>query len=123
MTKTTALRGLVVELLGQLPGITYHRQAPDDAAYPYKVYTLERVDLADLSRDDYDLCVDIWDRGNDPKTVEEIADRLCDLLNAANVPRDDILPTFFRDNSYPVEDPDKKLIHQQLHFTVQLYTV
>lgn len=121
MTKTTALRGLVTRILRQLPGEVYHRIAPDTAVYPYMVYTLERVDLGDLSRDDYDLCVDIWDRGTDPKAVEEIADQLGDLLNAANDPQDEILPTFFRESSYPVEDPDKQLIHQQLHFQVQLY--
>lgn len=122
MSKTADLRQLIVEQLKTVPGGVYHRLAPDDAAYPYKVFTLQRVALGDLSRDDYTLCVDIWDKSLDPKTAEQIADNLSDLFNAANLPRQRILPTFFREDCYPVEDADKDIIHYQTHFSVQLYT-
>lgn len=95
MTKTKALRGVISEILLQAPGGVYHRAAGKTAVYPYKVYTLQRADLGDLARDDYDLCVDIWDRGPDPSRVEEIADTLSGLFNARNEPTDDVLPTFF----------------------------
>lgn len=122
MSKTTDLRGLVTRQLNTLPGMTYHLRAPDDAIYPYKVYSVTRIELGDLSRDDYDVCVDVWDRSENWKRIEGIADDIGDLFNAANQPQDTILPTFFRASSYPVEDPDKELQHYQLHFTVQLYT-
>lgn len=120
MGKTEALRKLVREKLQTVQGETYHRSAPPSAAYPYKVYTLKSVTFTD-ARDDFDLCVDIWDRGSDPKVAEEIADQIEQLFQDANMPQDTILPTFFRDNRYTLEDPDKQLQHIQLHFLVQLY--
>ena len=122
MSKTTDLRGLVAQQLNTLPGATFHLRAPDDAEYPYKTYSVTRIDLGDLSRDDYDVCVDVWDRAPDWKRVESLADDIGDLFHAANLPQDTILPTFFRASSYPVEDPDRTLQHYQLHFNVQLYT-
>lgn len=121
MGATTELRKLITAQLNALPGKTYHRQAEKNAAYPYKVYSLERINTGDLSRLDYSLCVDLWDRAQDWKTVESVSDELTALFNAANLPQDRILPTFFREDSYPVDDSDKEIQHQQLHFTVQLY--
>lgn len=121
MTHTTELRGLITEQLKRTPGKVYHRKAENDAEYPYKTYRLERLNLDDLSRDDYSLCVDIWDRAEDWKRIEEQADEISRLFNAVNLPQKTILPTFFRENSYPVDDPDEALQHWQLHFVVQLY--
>ena len=121
MGVTTELRKLIKAQLNALPGKTYYRQAEKDAVYPYKVFSLERITTSDLARLDYSLCVDLWDRSPDWKMVEGMSDDLTALFNAANLPQDSILPTFFRDSSYPVEDSDKEIQHQQLHFTVQLY--
>lgn len=123
MSKTLDLRELITAQLRTVSGGTYHQTAPHDAAYPYKVYTFERIGLTDLTRDDLDLCIDVWDRGADSKAADEIADRIEDLFNAANLPQTTILPTFFRDSRYPVEDEDKLLKHIRLHFTVQNYAI
>lgn len=119
MSKTADLRKLVKEQLDTAPGKTYHRQAPGDAAFPYKTYTLKSVSFTD-ERDDFDLCVDIWHRG-DWKVIEEAADQIEKLFNNTNLPQSTILPTFFRENRYNLEDPDKTLNHIQLRFLVQLY--
>ena len=119
MGKTAALRKLVTSQLKTVPGGTYHKTAPPDAEYPYKTFTLDSVSFTE-ARDDFDLCVDIWGRG-DWKVVEEIADQIEALLQSSNLPQDTILPTFFRDSRHNVEDPDKTLNHIQLHFLVQLY--
>lgn len=121
MSKTAALRKLIVSQLNTVSGGTYYLHAPDDAQYPYKTFELSRVALGDLARDDIDLCVDVWDRTSDPKRADEIADRIEELFNAANLPQEEILPTFFRDSRYPVADEDKTLQHVQLHFSVQNY--
>lgn len=125
MSKTHDLRTLITAQLGTLSGVAgiYHRMAPRDAAYPYIVFTLEQHALRDLSRDDIDLCVDVWDRSDNPTVAEGIADAAEALFNAANLPQTTILPTVFRDNRYPVEDDDKLLQHIQLHFTVQNYAI
>ena len=121
-SKTLDLRRLIAEKLGTVTGGTYYRTAPNNAPYPYKVFSLDRVNLADLARDDIDLTVDVWDRGLDPKRVEQIADEIEELFNAANLPQESILPTIFRDSRYPIMDDDKQLQRIQLHFLVQNYT-
>mgnify|MGYP003290289304 CR=1 FL=1 len=119
MSKTAELRKLIREKLQTIQGETYHREAANDAAYPYKTFTLKNVSFTD-ARDDFDLCVDIWHRG-DWKVVEEVADQIEKLFQNTNLPQKTILPTFFRESRYNLEDPDKTLQHIQLRFAVQLY--
>ena len=121
MSKTLSLRKLVRETLQTAPGETYHKIAPKDASYPYKTYELTSVTFPTSLRDDFELTVDIWDRAKDYKAAEEIADQVERTFNDANLPQDDILPTFFRENRYSLTDPDKTLQHIQLRFLVQLY--
>ena len=45
------------------------------------------------------------------------------LFNDANLPQPTILPTFFRESRYPVEEDEKDHQHIQLHFLVELYTL
>ena len=120
MSKTINLRKLITEKLQTVAGGVYHRRAPKDAAYPYKVFTLSDVTFTD-ARDDIVMEIDVWDRAEDPKNAEEIADQIEDLFNDANLPAPPIYPTFFRDNRYTLDDPDKNLQHIQLRFIVQLY--
>ena len=121
MSKTTALRKLIYEKLQTVPGESYHRAAPRDAAFPYKTFTLSSVAFPDSLRDDIELEVDLWDRSTDWKNIEEIADQIEALFNDANLPQPTIYPTFFRENRYSLDDPDKNLQHIQLRFLVQLY--
>lgn len=119
MSKTAKLRKLVNERLQTIQGATYHHEASKDAAFPYKTFSLKSVTFTD-ARDDIDLCVDIWHRG-DWKEIEEIADQIEELFQNTNLPQETIFPTFFRENRYNLEDPDKTLKHIQLRFIVQLY--
>ena len=121
MSKTTTLRKLITEKLQTVPGGTYHRLAPRDAAFPYKIFTLSSVGFSNSLRDDVELEVDIWDRAKDWKAAEELADQVEALFNDVNLPQAGIYPTFFRENRYSLDDPDKSLQHIQLRFTVQLY--
>ena len=120
MSKTKALRKLVMEQLQTVPGETYHRRASADATYPYKVFRLTSVNFTD-ARDDQELEVDVWDRSLDPKPAEDIADQIEALFADANLPAPPIYPTFFRDSRSTLDDPDKNLQHIQLRFLVQLY--
>lgn len=121
MSRTADLRKLIKSRLDMVQGGTYYVHAPDSAEFPYKTFELSTIAMGDLSRFDYAVTVDVWDNAPDPKEVEEIADELEEMLSAANLPQDHILPTFFRESRYIVEDPDKDIQHLQMNFSVQLY--
>jgi hypothetical protein len=121
MSKTAALRKLTRAQLQTVQGETWYKRSTATVKYPYKTFLLENINSPDSTRDDYDLVIDIWDRSPDPKTVEELADQVERMFNAATIPQPPIYPTFFRDGRNYVEDPDKELQHIQLHFIVQLY--
>lgn len=121
MSKTADLRKLIVEKLVAVIPRVYYRRAPNNAGMPYATFELQRANLGDLARDDLDLCVDLWDNARSPKAVDGLADKIEAVFHAANLPQDRILPTFYRESRYPVDDPDKDYQHLQLHFQVQLY--
>ncbi|MDD6678324.1 MAG: DUF3168 domain-containing protein [Firmicutes bacterium] len=122
MGKTADLRKLIVAQLNAVAGATYYRRAPSNTTYPYKTFFLSRVNLTSSSCYYYDLQIDIWDNATDPKRIEEIADELEDLLNASRLPQPAILPDFFMESRFQVDDPDKNIQHLQLTFLVELYT-
>ena len=64
--------------------------------------------------------IDLYDRGDDSR-LDEIADAIEKELDGLNCPSDGILPTFFLESRYPVEEKDKELYHTQMHLQVHLY--
>ena len=121
MAKTKTLRKLINEKLQTVPGGTYHKRAPKDAAYPYKIFTLTSVAFPNTDRDDLELEIDTWDRAPDPKALEDIADLIEALFNGQIYPAPPIYPAFYREARYDLDDPDKTLQHIQLRFLVQLH--
>lgn len=121
MAKTKTLRKLITTKLQTVPGGTYHKRAPKDAAYPYKTFKLTSVAFPNTDRDDLELEIDIWDRAPDPKASEDIADQIEALFNGQIYPEPPIYPAFYRENRYDLDDPDKTLQHIQLRFLVQLH--
>lgn len=122
MSKTNALRKIIQSNINSIV-TSYYRDADIDASYPYAVYNFENIDLGDISRDDLILVIDVWGKGKDTSEVEEIADKLEALFNAANMPSEEVLPTFYRIGRKPIDDEDKTLIRRELKFQVQNYAI
>lgn len=122
MSKTNDLEGLVQSLIS-----THIRcaqlSAPSEWEYPYAVWALADVDLGDLSRDDTILEVSIWFMVSPENQAQanNTADELEKRLNAANLPQETILPTFFRISRQTLEDEDKTLRRILLRFQIQNY--
>lgn len=121
MGKTADLKKLIKEQLDTLQGVTYYRRAPETATFPYKVFSLQKVDTRTDARDDIDLCVDIWDKGTSPARVELIGDQVERLLDNVNLPQETILPTIYRESRYTVDDADPNIQRVQLHFYINFY--
>lgn len=122
MSKTNSLRKIIQSNINPiLP--CFYRIADKDRNYAYAVYSFENIDLRDVSRDDLILVIDLWDRGKDASRLEEFADQLEELFNAANMPGEEVLPTFYKMGRKPIEDEDKTLIRLQLKFQIQNYDI
>lgn len=122
MSKTNSLRKIIQSKINPIIKSSY-RSADNKTNYPYAVYDFENIDLGDLSRDDLILIVDLWDKGKSTSRIEEKADQIEKMFNAANLPGEDVLPTFYRISRRPIDDEDKTLMHRQLKFQIQNYDI
>ena len=122
MSKTIALRKIIQKNIDPIVK-SYYRKADKENIYPHAVYDFENIDLGDISRDDLILIIDIWDKGNDTSNIEEIADQIEEMFNAANLPNEEVLPTFYRLGRKPIDDVDKTLMRRQLKFQIQNYYI
>ena len=119
--RTNDLKKLVQTQLKTVATNVYYEVADKNAVYPHLVFSFRRLDLNDLSRQDYILQVDVWDRSDKTQVVDDLADEVENLLQAQNLPQTDILPTFYLIDRKMVEDEDKMIRHRQIQFQVQNY--
>jgi hypothetical protein len=119
--RTNDLKKLVQTQLKTVTAKVYHEVADKDAVYQHLVFSFRRIDLNDLSRQDYVLQVDVWDRDDKTQRVDDLADEVENLLQAQNLPQQNILPTFYLIDRKTVEDEDKMIRHRQIQFQVQNY--
>lgn len=97
-----------------------HRLASEDAMFPHIVWEINGIRPMDHGRQDYELDVHIWTK-NDAYTAYEIADAVVLLFRFANLPQDDILPTFYESSALVVEDTDKSLVHMVVRLEGHTY--
>lgn len=119
--RTNDLKKLVQTKLKTLTTNVYHELADKDAVYPHIVFTFRRIDLQDLSRQDYILEVDVWDKEKDTTRIDNLADSVENLLQAKNLPQEHILPTFYLIDRRNILDEDKNIKHRQIQFQIQNY--
>lgn len=119
--KTSTLSALIQSLLLTVCTNVYRDTAPDTVKFPHIVWELASVDLGDLSRDDFFLDIDVWDRGTSAAGVDDLMDRIEKTFRTVNLPQARILPTFYVDSRKNLPDADKRLKHRQITITIQNY--
>ena len=117
--RTNDLRKLVQTKLKTLTTNVYYEVASNDAMYPHAVLSFDQIDLGDLSRQDYILNVDVWDKGNSMVTILNLCDSIENLLQAQNLPQENVLPTFYLVSRKTIPDADKSIRHQLIRFQIQ----
>lgn len=120
-SRTNDLKVLLTNKFKTLTQNVYFEQAADSALYPHIVFDFREIDLGDINRQDYVLEVDIWTKGTNTTTIDELADNVEDLLQAENLPQTRILPTFYKIDRRSIIDQDKTLKHRQVRFQIQNY--
>ena len=121
VTRTNDLKKLIEEKLKTLTTNVYYEQARDNALYPHIVFSFNEIGLGDLSRQDYTLDVDVWDKGTSTYNVEELSDKVEDLLHTQNLPQTNILPTFYKIDRKSIRDTNKDIKHRLIRFQIQNY--
>ena len=120
-TRTNDLKKLVQEKLKTLTTNVYFETAADNALYPHVVFSFREINLGDLSRQDYTLEVDVWSKGTNTTSIDELADKVEDLLHTQNLPQTNILPTFYKVDRKSILDSDKSIKHRLIRFQIQNY--
>ena len=121
VTRTNDLKKLIQEKLKTITTNVFYEQANDNALYPHIVFSFKEVNLGDLSRQDYMLYVDVWDKARSTYNVEELADKVEDLLHTQNLPQTNILPTFYKVDRKSILDSNKDIKHRLIRFQIQNY--
>ena len=119
--RTNDLKKLIETQLKTLTTNVYHEVAKTNAMYPHIVYSFERLELGDLSRQDYILVLDIWDKSTSTTRVDDLADSVENLLQGANLPQKNVLPTFYLIDRKNILDQDKQIRHRVVRFQIQNY--
>ena len=100
VTRTNDLKNLIETKLKTLTTNVYYDQARDNALYPHIVFSFNNINLGD---------------------VEELSDKVEDLLHTQNLPQDHVLPTFYKIDRKSILDPNKNIKHRQIRFQIQNY--
>lgn len=119
--RTNDLIELIKTKLSTVASNVYYEVADEDALYPHVVFSFQQINLGDLSRQDYELDVDVWDKGEETETVENLCDSIEHLLHGANIPQKNILPTFYLIDRRILFDEDKEIRHRVVRFQIQNY--
>ena len=120
-TRTNDLKKLITQKLKTLTNNVFYEQATDNALYPHLVFSFRTIDLGELSRQDYILEVDVWDKGTSTVQVDELSDQVEDLFHTENLPQENILPTFYTIDRKSILDSDKSIKHRLIRFQIQNY--
>lgn len=119
--RTNDLIELIKTKLSTVASNVYYEVADEDVLYPHVVFSFQQINLGDLSRQDYELDVDVWDKGEETETVENLCDSIEHLLHGANLPQKNILPTFYLIDRRILFDEDKEIRHRVVRFQIQNY--
>lgn len=123
MSHTNSLEKLIQRQLSSLCERVQQGTVSNQVDFPYLSWELSGADMGDPLRDDDTLDVSIWYRVGPETQMEanDMADRVAESFAFANLPQEDILPTFYRFNRQNLPDEDKTIRRILLQFQIQTY--
>ena len=98
----------------------YYEEAPDDAKYPYVVFSMRRLS-GDEGPQHYVLEINAWDQGEYYSRAEGVMDALEKKLHRCNYIAERHLIRIFRGARQNVPDPDKTIKRVREQFEMRIY--
>jgi hypothetical protein len=111
---TVDLRKILEELIGG-----YSEDAPSDAVYPYKVFSLRKL-TEDSGISQYNLEVNVWDQHEYYSRAETIMDKLEKKLNKQTFLGEKMLIYTYNGQRENVEDTDKSIKRVREQFEMRV---
>ena len=123
MSKTNSLKKLIAERLKPICNNVYFNRASNANLFPHIVFDMRSINFEYMYRDDVILEIHVWDKPQDGDCtqVEEMCDSIENVFFNVNLPQRDILPTFYVDGRYAVEDENKTIQHRVIRILIQNY--
>ncbi len=121
MIKALELRTALQTFLKTLHARVYFDVAPDDAVYPYVVFSLPNsIDSGSLEK--FVVDIDAWDDNNDTTDLETL---ICTIDNAVHgkaiIVEDKMSITLWRENRLAPRDNDPRLIRRKYVYQARTY--
>lgn len=98
----------------------FNEEAPEDAAYPYAVFSARRISESDRKQI-YSLEINVWDQNAYYSRAESMMDELEQKLNRCNQMTDLFLIRIFEGQRQNVPDPDKTIKRVREQFEMHVY--
>lgn len=123
MSKTNSLKKLITEKLKPICDRVYFNRAINSNLFPHIIFNMRSVNFEYSYRDDVILEIDVWNKppDGDFTQIEEMCDNIEKVFSDVNLPQKDILPTFYIDGRYAVEDEGKFIQHRVIRILIQNY--
>lgn len=114
------IRKAIVSCLEAVHPEVYHLLAPEDAPFPYLVYTLEITDVGDDLKL-VALDVDGWDKLDDSTRLEGLMKAVTNALNKNLVINSNLVLSIYLDRQLALTDDDPSLKRRTNIFMGRLY--
>ena len=98
----------------------YCEDAPNDAAYPYKVFSARRLSESE-GKQNYILEINVWDQNAYYSRAQSIMEQLEKELHRCNYISEDYLIRIFKGQSEKVTDQDKDIKRVREQFEMFVY--
>lgn len=98
----------------------YCETAPEDAAYPYAVFSAARLGEED-GKQSYHLEINVWDKNLFYSRAESLMDALEQKLHRCSFRRDGFLIRIFNGRRQNIPDPDRSIRRVRAQFEMLVY--
>lgn len=115
------MRDLKIQLSKQLKAVhprVYFENAPDDAIYPYIVYSFGSS-YTNRANEIYALDIDVWDKNQSSRAVDELLSKINKALNMTSYIDDKIQYSLYYDRKLDTGSDDKTLKRKTIVFELR----